>query len=259
MRSALLIFSTIAIIFVAGCSKTKDETPYTPTPSDTGSCRLLNFQEGGFSANFIYNDDQTISKFWYLLSSTDTVCENYYYTNGHVEKMIRTHGKYTIDTFFYVYNSGRYVELRFNQHGVHQYTYDDSGRISRIDGFVDGESYDHCEFFYDTAGNCIRVDQYSDSQYSSTLEMVEDLEYGPYKNPNYSIGLPPRYSGTEEGFYISPRNITKIRRHQLPGPGTSTKVYTCTSVSGSGYPLSVTISDTLGNALGMEVLQYICP
>jgi hypothetical protein len=159
---------------------------------------------------------------------------------------------------FLTFDAGKYIEVKINGSTAEKFIYNNSDQLIKIEEYEDSKVSHFSDFLYDSNGNCIISTHYNLTGSNYILEQIVEFEYGNYKNPYYSLGLPPLFSeGWLFGIFMSYNNITKIRDQIEEYHGTW--FYHYSSFNENGYPLTVTMTDSLNNLIGTENIEYICP
>lgn len=139
-------------------------------------------------------------------------------------------------------NYGKLKTSYFSQpsvssHEYSEFSYNDSGRISRQTLFWDNKVAGYIDYLYDSAGNLIMETLYSlTSDGKPELSTTTKYEFDNYKNPFKST-----YILYEPGMYTNANNIVKeiFTIHFKPGEGTdiekiSLNIY---EYNNMGYPV----------------------
>jgi len=248
-----IFFICLAIASLTfSCKKSTSE-------QSSGSCRELRSTSSMTDDFFYYDASGNISKIMFINLPSDTSWQNYYYKNGHLVYMIRLYKGTKGDTVFYTYNSGNYVEV--NESGfMLKYYYDQSNLLAKIERYDSGKLTAYSDYYFDPRGNCRNCDQYERTGSGFGFKQIDFIEYGDFKNPDHSIGLPPLndYSALT-GEYLSPNNVVKWT--MITSYSDSIVMYYhYKSFNNNGYPLSYKVGDSTGNQIiSNETLEYLCP
>jgi hypothetical protein len=252
MKNITLLGIGLIILFAYSCKKSSDNS------TGSGNCRMVK-STGSLSISiYFYDESKRFQKMMHVDAPNDTSWEDYYYQNDHVIYMIRIYPGTFGDTIFYTYNNGKYTEV--DQYGFKQkYYYDNSNQLKKIEKYSNSNMVSYATFTFSPEGDCLQYLKYVVNGSNSILDETVDMEYGTFRNPYSSLGLPPLNSmGPEVGLYLSKHNLTRMRTH-FSDQNTSVLVYTYTSFNDNGYPPSFSIGDSLNHIISVENIEYNCP